>query len=52
MHHVNISGNALKVFAPLPGLKNGILSEKKTDSQEKYKVVLCSHVIPANVTYM
>jgi hypothetical protein len=47
MSHVNISASAMKVFVPLLGLKSGILSEKKTVSQEKFKILLCSHVIPA-----
>jgi hypothetical protein len=39
MNRVNITANAMKVFARLPGLKSGTLSEQKTDSQGKFKVV-------------
>lgn len=39
MNHVTISANVLRVFVPLPGLKSGTLSEKKTDSQGKFKIV-------------
>jgi hypothetical protein len=50
MNHVNISVNAMKVFAHLPGLKNGTHNEQRTDSQEKFKVTVHSSVIFANMT--
>ena len=50
MNHVNISVNATLVSAHLPGLKSGTHNEKKTDSQEKFKVATRSSVIFANLT--
>jgi len=49
MNRVNISGNATKVCAHLPGLKNGTHNEKKTDSREKFKVTIHRSVIFANM---
>ena len=50
LNPVNISVNATKAFAHLPGLKNGTHNEKKTDSQEKFKVTVRRSVIFADVT--
>jgi hypothetical protein len=50
MNHVNISVNATKVCARLPGLKNGTHNEQKTDLQEKFKVIVHRSVIFANMT--
>lgn len=50
MNHAIISVNATKVFAHLPGLKNGTHNVKKTDSQEKFKVAMHSSVVYADLT--